>query len=164
MKKYITLIALALIVVFIASNMSYSQQSIIPELRQILKNEPFKDTLSLVEITYWGQTISVETKGYVHFIEFLIRKATHFNGFGIIGLIFFLFYRKMNIRWAPFLAIFSVLIIGAVDEYHQTTIPGRTGVFQDVILDSAGAVFYVTLAYLIIKWRTRRKMKKTEVL
>ena len=55
--------------------MSYEQQTIVPELQQLLHDEPFKEQLSKIELTYWNQTISIETRGYFYFIEFLIRKA-----------------------------------------------------------------------------------------
>ncbi len=101
MKKSIILVVMSLCIVAIASTMTYEQQTIIPELRTLLKDEPFIDVLSKIEIEYWDMTISVESRGYIFFVEFLIRKATHFIGYGIIGIIFYTFYRKLKWRFAP---------------------------------------------------------------
>ena len=73
MKKYIFFVVLALLIVIIASNMSYEQQTIIPELRTVLANKPFEEQLSKIHLTYWDRPISVETRGYFYFVEFLIR-------------------------------------------------------------------------------------------
>lgn len=91
------LVIIALAVVAFASNMTYQQQTIVPALRELLQNKPFEELLSKIEVTYWGETLSVETRGYYYFLEFLIRKATHFTGYGVIALIFFFFYRKLSL-------------------------------------------------------------------
>ena len=161
MKKITILVIICLCLVAIASTMTYEQQTIVPELRTILKNEPFKDVLSKIELEYWDQTISVETRGYFYFVEFLIRKATHFIGYGIIGLILYSLYKKLKWRFAPLLAVASVFIIGCLDEYRQSFTPGRTGVFDDVLIDTAGALLFVTIAtcisFLLGKWKGGRR-------
>lgn len=149
MKKIIILVITVLCIIPFVSTMTYEQQSIVPELRVILHDEPFKDFLSKLEFEYWNSTISVETRGYVYFVEFLIRKATHFIGYGVIGIIFYLFYRKLKWRFAPFLAVASVFVLGSIDEYIQYFTPGRTGVFDDVLLDTAGAFTFVLLTTFI---------------
>lgn len=151
MKKIVLflLVTFALLAVYIASNMTYAQQTIVPILQSLLANEPFKDQLSQLEFTYWGQTISVETRGYHHFIEFLIRKGTHFFGFGIIGVLFFLLYRKLKWRWPAIFAIATVFLIASMDELHQLTMNGRTGTFDDVKLDTAGAICLVLFVKLL---------------
>lgn len=66
--------------------MTYEQQSILPELEDLLANKPFEKQLSVLKIPYWGTIVSVEERGYFPFVEFLIRKLTHFIGFGCIAL------------------------------------------------------------------------------
>ncbi len=161
MKKIILLVITSLFLVAFASSMTYEQQTIVPELQTLLKNEPFKDLLSKIEVEYWGKTISVENSGYFYFVEFLIRKATHFTGYGIIGVIFYMLYRKLQWRFAPLLAIASVFIIGCLDEFRQYYTPGRTGVFDDVLIDTAGALLFVTFAscltFLFQKYKRGRR-------
>ncbi|MGM9951740.1 MAG: VanZ family protein, partial [Lysinibacillus sp.] len=155
MKKYVFFVVLALLIIFIASNMPYEQQTIVPELETVLADKPLEAQLSKLEFTYWGRPISVETRGYFYFVEFLIRKGTHFIGFGLVGLLFFLFYRKLGWRFPALLAIGSIFIVASLDEYRQTLIPGRTGMFGDVLIDTAGAIFFVIIikGFLAIKKR-----------
>jgi VanZ family protein len=150
MKKIILLVITSLLLVAFASSMTYEQQTIVPELKTLLKNEPFKNVLSKIEVEYWGKTISVEERGYFYFVEFLIRKATHFIGYGIIGVIFYTLYRKLQWRFAPLLAIATVFIIGCIDEFRQYYTPGRTAVFDDVLIDTAGALLFVTITSCLL--------------
>ncbi|MEC1179220.1 VanZ family protein [Metasolibacillus meyeri] len=150
MKKYIFLIIAALLIVAFSSNMSYQQQTIVPELRVLLADQPFEETLSLFKIPYWGTIISVESRGYFYFVEFLIRKATHFIGFGIVGVILYLFYRKLAWRFPALLAVATVFLVASLDELRQAFSPGRTGVFSDVLLDSLGALFFILIAAIIV--------------
>ena len=157
MKKNIFLIVITLLVISLASTMSYEQQTIVPQLKTLLKNEPFKETLSKIEVVYWGNLISIETKGYIYFIEFMIRKATHFIGYGIVSLIFYTFYRKLGWRLAPLFAIGTVFIIGCIDEFLQYHTPGRTGIFDDVLLDTSGAIFFILITVIIQAFIAKRK-------
>lgn len=155
MKKYIFLVVLALLIVIIASNMNYKQQTIIPELETLLANKPFEEQLSKIHLTYWGMPISVETRGYFYFVEFLIRKGTHFVGYGIVGLLFYLLYRKLAWKPPALIAIITVFFIASLDEFRQTFLPGRTGIFSDVILDTVGAICFVFLAKMILTFKNR---------
>lgn len=148
MKKYIVL-AFLLVLLAIFSNTTYEQQSLIPFLQVVLASQPFTPFLSQFEFTYWGRTISVEQSGYFHFVEFIIRKATHFSFFGLIGVV--IFYVLRRIRFAPILAIFSVFVLGCLDEYRQSFSPDRTGTIKDVYIDTTGAIVFVTIAYLLYK-------------
>ena len=155
MKKYIFLVVLSLLIVIIASNMSYEQQTIIPELETILANKPFEEQLSKIHLTYWDMPISVETRGYFYFVEFLIRKVTHFVGYGIVALLFYLLYRKLAWKLPALIAIITVFFIASLDEFRQTFSPGRTGIFSDVVLDTAGAICFVFLAKIILIFKNR---------
>lgn len=149
MKKGLALVIVGLLIVFSMSNMSYEQQTIVPTLKDILKDKPFEAPLSQLEIPYWGTIISVESRGYFYFVEFLIRKATHFFGYGILAIIFYLFYTKLNWRLPTVLAFFTVVIIASLDEFRQSMIPGRSGVFDDVILDACGALTFLIFINLL---------------
>lgn len=150
MKKWIVLVIIGVIVVMVMSNMSYEQQTIVPALKDLLKDKPFEAWLSQFEIPYWGQIISVETRGYFQFLEFLIRKATHFFGYGLLAVIFYTLYRKLKWRFPIVLAFFTVVVIASLDEYRQSMIPGRSGLVEDVVLDACGALTMLVVAKLII--------------
>ncbi|MEK4531111.1 MULTISPECIES: VanZ family protein [Solibacillus] len=150
MKKWIALVIVGVMVVIVMSNMSYEQQTIIPALKDLLKDKPFEAWLSQFEIPYWGKIISVETRGYFQFLEFLIRKATHFFGYGLLAVIVYILYRKLKWRFAVLLAFITTILIASLDEYRQSTIPGRSGLVEDVVLDACGALTLLVLAKLIL--------------
>ena len=150
MKRYLILILIFLGIVAYMSSMPYEDQSIIPELRTILADRPFEEQLSSIHLTYWGSEVSVDENGYFHFVEFLIRKSIHFFGYGILGVLIFLFYRKMSWQLPSLFAILSIFIIASLDELRQRMSPGRTGIFQDVVLDTVGAITCILLMKLIL--------------
>lgn len=156
MKKYIFL-AFLLVLLVIFSNTTYEQQSLIPLLQTVLASQPLYGFLSQFELTYWGRTISVEQSGYFHFVEFLIRKGTHFSFFGLIGVV--LFYVLRRFRFAPLLAVAGVFILGCLDEYRQSFSPDRTGTIKDVYIDTAGAMLFVSIAYIIYRLVQRKKAR-----
>lgn len=140
MKKSLFFVICGILVVVIASNMSYEQQTIIPTLKNWLQNKPLEGWLSQFEIHYWGKVISVESRGYFYFIEFLVRKATHFFGYGLLAILFYFFIRKLKWRFPSFFAVLTIIIIASLDEYRQSMIPGRTGIIDDVYIDACGAI------------------------
>ncbi|MEY9969689.1 VanZ family protein [Lysinibacillus sp. RC46] len=154
MKKWLILIAF-LVVLAISSSMTYEQQSIIPELEQVLANKPFEKQLSVLKIPYWDTVVSVEERGYFKFVEFLIRKLTHFVGFGCIALGIFFAWGKR--RFAAGVAIAGTALIATLDEIRQSFIPERMMSGQDVILDTAGAIVFVGIVVLVRKTFKRQR-------
>ncbi|MCH7321143.1 VanZ family protein [Solibacillus sp. MA9] len=150
MRKSIFFVVTGLIVVAIMSNMSYEQQSLLPFLQDVLQDKPLEHWLSQLQFHYWGSIVSVETKGYFKFVEFLIRKGTHFFGYGLLALILFSFYNRLKWRFPMILSFISVVVIASLDEYRQSMIPGRIGVVDDVMLDASGALTFLLIAKLIL--------------
>ncbi|WP_341322923.1 VanZ family protein [Solibacillus sp. FSL H8-0523] len=162
MKKSIFFVIISLLLVAVLSNMSYEQQTLIPTLRELLQEKPLENWLSQFEFHYWGSTITVETRGYYYVIEFLIRKATHFFGYGILAVIFYFFYRKLSWRLPTVLAFLSIVIIASLDEFRQSTIPGRSGIVDDVILDACGA-FTLLVCVKLFCWSSHKIKQVREV-
>ncbi|KOP78890.1 hypothetical protein AMS59_07495 [Lysinibacillus sp. FJAT-14745] len=154
MKKWLILIAF-LVVLAISSSMTYQQQSIIPELEQVLANKPFEKQLSVLKIPYWDTVVSVEERGYFKFVEFLIRKLTHFVGFGCIALAIYFVWGKR--RLAAGVAIGGTALIAMLDEFRQSFTPGRMMSGQDVIVDTAGAIVFVGIVVLVKKILKRQR-------
>ena len=162
MKKYFVTAAVSIVIIFVLSNMSYQQQSIIPLLETYLANKPFEETLRPIKFTYWEQIISIDTRGYFHFMEFLFRKSAHFLGYGFVGVIFYGVYRHLRWQVPAIFASLTVFIIACLDEYRQSLSPDRTGIFQDVLLDTAGAIFCISIFasfLLLLRGTTKVKMK-----
>lgn len=91
--------------------------------------------------------------------EHFIRKLAHFSlyaalGMGLFGLARYYFKR---LRF-PAVALASLVVAG-LDEFHQLFVPGRAGMFRDVLLDLSGAVFgylvCLTLVHIFISLRKK---------
>lgn len=150
---YLAIPFIIMILLFWSSSMSYETQSLESPLEQILAGRPFERFLSLFEFTYADSVVSVSSSGYVSFVEFFIRKAAHFFSFFFLGFFWVLGLRKrMRDEWL--VVVISILLcIGyaTFDEFRQVFHPGRSGIMEDVILDTAGAVVGVGTAWFLSK-------------
>ncbi|MFF6015295.1 VanZ family protein [Lysinibacillus fusiformis] len=156
MKKWLIFI-ICLVVLIISSSMTYEQQSILPKLKDLLANKPFEKQLSVLKIPYWDTVVSVEERGYFPFVEFLIRKLTHFIGFGCIALGLYFAWGKR--RFAATIAIAGTALIAMLDEFRQSFTPGRTMSGQDVLVDTAGAIVFVGVVVVFRKLLNNKRQK-----
>ena len=108
-------------------------------------------------------------------IHFLIRKAAHFCSYGLLGAFAFFSWRATlpppqnaqkqlvqgtplpsvrpwMLRWA-LLGVLTACIGGSLDEFHQRFVPSRGPSLHDVLLDTAGAVFFQLVIALAIRRR-----------
>lgn len=153
---YLIICCLIMLVLFISSSQTYEQQNSVPFLENWLPGEPFKESLSSIEFSYANSVVSIKTMGYARFIEFFIRKGAHFFTFFVLGGSLFLVL-KPKLKPVYLVAIiswFSATGYAAMDEFHQMLTGGRTPLFQDVMLDSSGAL---TACVVLLIWSLVRK-------
>lgn len=156
MKKIIPLLIL-LIIVFISSGQTAEQQSLVSTLEKWLPNKPLESILSHFQIPYWGILVSIEERGYYPFVEFLIRKGTHFFYFGIIALAIYAALPKFKYRTLT--AVILTMLFAVADELHQSFTSGRTASAQDVMLDTTGAICALLLLTCIRMIKKRKSAK-----
>jgi vanZ family protein len=145
------LIAILLMgIVFYSSSMPYHDQSLVSKIQQLLSFQPFSDVLSKIHFTYADKVISIPSLGYAQFIEFFIRKGAHFLVYYFIGYRWTrgLKVHLKNPRWSLMIAIFITVLYAITDEFHQGMTPGRTPLFQDMVLDSLGGIFGSVVGFL----------------
>ncbi|MFC5711458.1 VanZ family protein [Thalassorhabdus alkalitolerans] len=80
-------------------------------------------------------------------LNYIIRKLVHLAAFGLLAVFFWLALRGK--RYQYILAWGLATAYGAIDEWHQTFVPGRDGVFSDVLINSAGALIALSFVYVI---------------
>lgn len=160
MRKLLLLLFL-LTVLFVSSGQTYEQQSLIPTLKNLLPEKPLEQPLSKLEVPYWGTKISIEERGYYHFVEFLIRKSAHFFIFGLLAVVIYSVLQKDRRRLVKAGLLTLLLAIG--DEYHQLLTGGRTPSARDVLLDMAGAITALGMIKLLLLTK-KRKGKRTKPL
>lgn len=88
------------------------------------------------------------------------RKAGHIIGYGVLCLLFFRAWRatlpKLEMKWSQswaLLALSMTALVAALDEWHQSYIPSRTGTVHDILLDSSAGLLVLILIYLWIRKR-----------
>lgn len=144
---------LIMFILYGSSTMSYESQSLVSPLETLLAGRPFESFLSNIQFTYAGSEISIATRGYVPFVEFFIRKGAHFFSYFLLGFFWVLGLRKrVRDEWLVILlAILLSIGYAAFDEFRQVFHPGRTGLMEDVLLDTAGAMVGIFLSWLLLK-------------
>ena len=92
-----------------------------------------------------------------------IRKAGHFVGYFVLSVLLFRAWKATlrspapwMWRWAS-IAFFLSAFVASMDEWHQTYLPTRTGLFSDVLLDSSAALTAQVVIFLLTRAKTRRK-------
>lgn len=162
LKNEFVWIGLILIGLFFSSATPYSDQSIVSPLERFDWTwiEP---GLSLVDFDYAGAPVSLETKGDVGLIEFLIRKAAHFSVFFILGALFVKAVSRTRLH-AGLTLLFAWTLANTVaifDEFHQSLTPERTPLLQDILLDSFGAACGILLigGYYLFRYGRQKRSR-----
>lgn len=75
-------------------------------------------------------------------LEIIIRKSAHFIEYFILALLFYNLMMSYNVdkKRARRLMVIYAFIYASTDEIHQMFVPGRGPKFQDVLIDTSGAV------------------------
>jgi VanZ family protein len=98
-------------------------------------------------------------------IHFLIRKSGHFIEYFILSLLVLRGIRagkkETHLGWA-LAAIAVVAGFAALDEFHQSFVPGRTPAVADVLLDTAGGIAAQVVAALVMLWGDVRERQDAE--
>jgi hypothetical protein len=156
---YIVLAFVVMGLLYYSTSMAYEEQNVQPFLLEWLSQEPLRDLFSGIRFTYAGSEVSVDALGYVGFVEFFIRKGAHFGSYFLLGSFWFLGLRH-KVRSLPLAACLAVLLsfgYASFDELRQTFHPYRSGLMEDVILDTVGAIAGVLLFSLIGKRKGKKR-------
>lgn len=91
---------------------------------------------------------------YALVIDHPIRKLAHAAEYGILAL---LWYGVMSSHWK---AIAIAFLYACTDEFHQLFVPGRAGMFKDVLIDTSGAIVFMlvvwVVGFVVSSWRAKR--------
>ena len=96
-------------------------------------------------------------------IDHPVRKTAHASEYALLGMLLFgamtgTRRRRMCYAWL------AIACYAATDEFHQLFVPGRSGQFTDVCIDSGGAVVGILAAagisLLISRIRVRHRQSR----
>jgi VanZ family protein len=140
-------VAIGLLIIAIESTAEFSGQNTSSWLRPI-----FASLFGPITDAHWDA------------FHHLLRKSGHFVGYGTLGMtwmrawlrVFTPLLQWTLVQWrirAASLALFCTFLTASADEFHQTFLPNRTGLFSDVLLDTCGALLFTLIVAL--QWRRR---------
>ena len=91
----------------------------------------------------------------LRFMHHIIRKCGHFTEYFVLSLLILQGIRAgrhgTRLAWAA-VAILLVAGYAALDEFHQSFVPGRTPAVSDVLLDTSGGITAQAVAALAALW------------
>lgn len=96
-------------------------------------------------------------------IDFFVRKTAHGTEYAILGILISLSIaelREMNFYKRQCWAYAAGTLYAVSDEIHQLFVPGRAGLFTDVMIDSAGILAGLMILYVLKKitdWKSGRR-------
>ena len=93
------------------------------------------------------------------YLHFIVRKLAHVIEYAILGLLLFRAWRgerkiEWRLSWARH-ALGMVIVVAAVDEFHQSFVASRGSSPRDALLDTLGAALVLAIAWLLWQRRTR---------
>ncbi|MBQ2953158.1 MAG: VanZ family protein [Clostridia bacterium] len=88
--------------------------------------------------------------GVQSFVEKLVRKAAHVLEFSTLGFFLRLLAGAYGMRRPTRRCWLAGTVWAALDEVHQLFVPGRGGMWQDVLLDAGGVLAGIVLAYAVL--------------
>jgi len=100
--------------------------------------------------------------GQIDFYKFLVfhhylRKTGHVVGYGMLSLLLLRGWRatlgrvQALLLRAALLSWLGTAFVAAMDEWHQSYIPSRTGTVWDVALDTVAGVAFLVVAYFRLR-------------
>lgn len=114
----------------------------------------------------WETLQQQEKEAFFDSVQYFVRKTAHFTEFALLGFSLRICQeswagrkRKLNpLSWA------GATGYAVLDEIHQRTVDGRSGQWQDVLIDSAGVLTGVMIASatLYLLYRHRRRTENGE--
>lgn len=107
----------------------------------------------IIPLLHWlFPSLPPETLALLHHI---IRKCGHFTEYFVLSLLILRGIRAgrhgTRLAWAA-VAILLVAGYAALDEFHQSFVPGRTPAISDVLLDTSGGITAQAVAALAALW------------
>lgn len=112
-----------------------------------------------------------QQQAFIAEISNLVRKSAHFTIYGLLGifsLLSVISYRRIPYILRAAIALCICTVYAASDEWHQTLIAGRSGELRDVIIDSMGALLFITISILISRlngslWSRVKQTRKCQL-
>lgn len=129
-------------------------------------SKPFEDSFSVVqEKIKSSETMKVNFSVFLKSPKYLVRKTAHVILYCGLYMFTVLAFMRDKSRVKQYIMIFiGCVLYACFDEFYQTFIPGRTGLLQDVLIDSIGIALGLVLSILIVEIGRVRKTRYARIL
>ena len=98
--------------------------------------------VALMAIIWWfSSRPGAGPSPHTELVRFLERKAAHVVLFGALWVAWWAAFGRRLVAVAAALTV----AYGAIDEFHQHHVPGRTGTVRDVAIDALGVALAIIL-------------------
>ena len=96
-------------------------------------------------------------------LNYSIRKLAHIVEYAILAYLWFrsLYPKPKQFKPAVFYSVLLSILYAITDEWHQSFVPNRLGIWTDVVWDTAGAIIMGILLWYVNHWgkeKTRQKL------
>ncbi|MEQ8176645.1 MAG: VanZ family protein [Syntrophomonadaceae bacterium] len=147
-RKWLPLVAFIIFLAGVAhfSNQPSREQDLSPWIKQCPGLLQLVRKLPHIRINYEGYIKDNHTNT-VAFIEFCIRKFVHFCIYGTLGLLVLYNLKGFGLKDKRLYvcAALIILMVAGLDEWNQLSVPGRSGMYYDVIVDFLGFTVFAFL-------------------
>jgi VanZ family protein len=103
----------------------------------------------------------------IDLLHFMIRKSAHFVEYFVLSILILRGIRAgrhgARLGWA----LAAIALAGgyaALDEFHQSFVPGRTAAVSDVLLDTSGGIAAQAIAALVMLWGDVRRRDREKLI
>lgn len=156
--KYLSLLpaVVIMIVIFLFSSKPAVESD---ESSMVIVNGIIQIYENISNTHYQGDT----KEKIVQTLDHIVRKSAHFCEYAILAMAvaFHLLIRKQKGKLLFFVPILTVFLYAVTDEFHQLFVPGRAGLFKDVLIDtSGGTVGSLIFILFVISVINRKKVNK----
>lgn len=102
------------------------------------------------------ESMSVEQMDIFHLI---IRKCAHFAEFFVLGVLMIQTLMQTKVVHKAGIGMLLCILVAVTDETIQLFVPGRAGMFRDVLLDSSGSLAGIVISYFLSCYLMRSMLK-----
>jgi VanZ family protein len=116
----------------------------------------------------WQAVVGRGESAYIGPVNHYLRKVGHVTGYGTLSLLFrrawyvtiraYMAIASHELRIAVVaLSVVSTLLVGSLDEWHQSFVPGRISAGIDVLIDTCGALLFNVVFWMVLAHRRRMR-------
>lgn len=118
--------------------------------------------IRIVQVVKGRELSEEEKEKWTTYLVKPVRKGAHLSVYLVLGILIFSFMMEfMPLGYkSSLLSIMFSFIYACSDEVHQYFVPGRSGMFMDVIIDTIGASIGILLVIFVVRMWRRREQKE----